>query len=652
MFSGLYPNLGNVRIWSRMTDPRPPRHSSSYLEGVARLVEQLPAVVWTTDRQLRISSFAGRSMVLAGLDASQVLGTSLYEFFQTDDRTHPGIAAHLGALDGVDETYDIKFRGHDFACRVAPLRADDFSIEGCIGLGVDVSDVKRAEEALKRSEAHYRALVEDAPVGIFRSSAAGRFLVVNSSLVKMLGYATPAELLGLDMAADVYVDPKLRGTLIARYESLERVAGVDVDWRRKDGSRITVRLSGQPVRDAGGAVSAWEMVAEDVTERRRLEAQLHTAQKMEALGLVTGGVAHDFNNLLTTILANAELIGAALPASLGEIRSDLLEIRDAAARGGDLVKKLLGFSRRERLLMQPTDVGQLVLEMADVLPRLMPERITVAVDADDDLPPVLADTGALQQIILNLATNARDAIAGHGTIRIRALRAGIDAAHLAEYGWGAVGDYVAIRVEDTGLGMDEETRARVFEPFFTTKPPGEGSGLGLAMVYGLMKQQNGWVGIASRPNEGTTVTLYLPITVRRGTPKPQKAVRETGGETILVVEDEEPIRRVARRVLERHGYRVLTAADGLDALAVYREHEREIALVLSDMVMPRMGGKALYDTLRSAGKPVPVVFMSGYTSRGGDIELAELPPDMEILAKPWSVDQLIARVRETLGRTV
>ena len=632
-----------------MADSQSPRHSSSYLEGLARLAAQLPAVVWTTDRELRITSYTGRATVLAGYQAADVLGRTLYEFFQTEDPHHPGISAHLGALDGLDESYETRFHDFHFACRVVPQRADDDTIEGCIGLAVDVSDVKRAEEALKRSEAHYRALVEDAPVGIFRSSAAGRFLVVNRALVQMLGYTSPDEVRGLDMAADVYVDPNLRAQLTQRYDKAERVAGIDVVWRRKDGTRITVRLSGQPVRDPTGDVVAWEMVAEDVTERHRLEAQLHTAQKMEALGLVTGGVAHDFNNILTTIMANAELINAALPASLAEIRSDVLEIRDAAERGGDLVKKLLGFSRRERLLMEPTDVGDLVRDMADVLRRLLPDRITVTADVEGELPPVLADSGALQQIVMNLATNARDAIASQGLIRLTALRTTIDAAHIAEYGWGTVGDFVAIRVQDSGLGMDEQTRARVFEPFFTTKPPGEGSGLGLAMVYGLMKQQNGFVGVISRPSEGTTVTLYLPITAKRTQPRKTPVPRSGGGETILVVEDEEPIRRVAQRVLERHGYRVLTAADGLDALTVYREREQDIALIVSDIVMPRMGGKALYDTLRSAGKTVPVVFMSGYTARGGDIDAVDIPSDLEILAKPWSVEQLVARVRSSLG---
>jgi len=625
------------------------RHSSGYLEGLARLVEQLPAVVWTTDHALRVTSASGRALEQLGLPADQVHGKTLFEWFHTDDAQFAAIEAHARALKGEEVACEYEYDGRTFTTQVVPLRDEHGDIQGCIGLGVDLGDVRRAEAAVRRSEAHYRALVEDAPVGIFRSSSAGRFLTVNAALMRMLGYESEEEMLGLDLAADVYLDPQLREQLVSHYQQLEHVSGVDVEWRRKDGARILVRLSGQPVRDAQGNVEAWEMVAEDVTERRRLEAQLRTAQKMEALGLVTGGVAHDFNNLLTSILANSELIISALPPSMAEIRSDMLEIQDAAVRGGDLVKKLLGFSRRERLTMQPTETGAVVQEMGEVLRRLLPSRINVHVNVEADLPPVLADAGALQQILLNLATNSRDAIVGNGELRLVAERVTLDTAHVNEFGWGLPGPYVAVRVRDNGLGMDEATRARVFEPFFTTKPPGAGSGLGLAMVYGLMKQMNGFVGVTSAPGTGTTVTLFVPITGRK-TPVPSAAEpQRRRGDIVLVVEDEEPIRRVARRVLERHGYVVLTAADGVEALNLFREHEADVALILTDVVMPRMGGKVLHQTLRDEGKQVPVVFMSGYAARGDTPETAQIDPGMVVLAKPWSVEQLLERVKAAIG---
>ncbi len=625
----------------------PHRSGRPYLEAVTRLVERLPAVVWTTDRDLRFTSSAGAGLATLGLEPDQVRGMSIGEYLGTGDPEHAALRAHRRALAGESAAFEIAFGGATWHATVMPLSGDG-GIIGCAGIALDVTARSHAEGALERSEAHYRALVEEAPVGIFRSSREGRFLTVNPALVAMLGYDDADELAGLDLAADVYVEPDVREALMRRYETTDRVSGVDVDWRRKDGSRIAVRLSGRPVRDAAGSVQAWEMVAEDVTERRHLEHQLRTAQKMEALGLVTGGVAHDFNNLLTTILANTELIASALPASMAQTRSDLLEIQDAAARGSELVKKLLGFSRRERLVMEPVDVGALVTDMVEVLRRLLPERITILAAVEPGLPAVLADAGALQQVLLNLATNARDAIAENGEIRLAVRRAPLDEAFATEHGWGVPGEYVAIDVRDSGLGMDEATRLRVFEPFFTTKPPGAGSGLGLAMVYGLMKQHNGYVQVHSAPGAGTTATLYVPQTRRAAVagaaPRRSRALHH--GQTVLVVEDEEPIRRVAQRVLERHGYRVLAAADGLEALQLFREHEHLVAVILTDVVMPRMGGPALRDTLRGAGKTVPVVFTSGYARSDGEAE--PLDPTVPYLAKPWSVEQLLAAVRGVL----
>jgi PAS domain S-box-containing protein len=629
---------------------RPSGQAPGPLPGLERLVAQLPALLWTTDTELRFTSSDGMGLGGLGLTPGEVVGRTLYEYFGTTDRAHEAIANHLRALEGEQVAFEFDFADRWFITHVLPLRAADGRIVGTLGLAVDVTESKRMERALRKSEAHYRALVEHAPVGIYRASVEGRFITVNQALAVMLGYGSEEELLALEIARDLYVDPAMRRRLMERYANADHVAGEDVEWRRKDGARITVRLSGRPVRDIRGRIECWEMVAEDVTERRRLEAQLRTAQKMEALGLVTGGVAHDFNNLLTTILANSELIGSALPPTFGQIRSDLLEIQDAAARGREMVKKLLGFSRRERLTMQSADLGAVVEEMVDVLRRLVPERIEVTAVVEPDLPPVMADTGAVQQILVALATNARDAIAENGDIRVEVRRTRLDATHVAEFGWGTPGDYVAIVVRDSGLGMDEPTRARVFEPFFTTKPMGSGAGLGLSMVYGLMKQQNGFVDVQSRPGGGTTATLYLPVTVRRTTPtaQPAPAVHTASfSGTTLVVEDEDPIRRVAQRVLERFGFKVLAAADGLEALHLFREHEDEIVLIVTDVVMPRMGGRALYETLRGAGKTVPVIFTSGYAARDA-AEAERLDPSLPYLPKPWTVEQLLEKVRSVL----
>jgi two-component system cell cycle sensor histidine kinase/response regulator CckA len=627
--------------------PDAPR-SAAYLAGLAHLVEHMPVVAWSTDPQLRITSIAGGAADRIGRSASEVVGLSIGEFF--GDPEHPVVIHHRTALRGEPVSYALEWQGRTYDVTIEQLHAADGSVVGVVGMGLDVTERVAALSALETSEGSYRTLVDDAAVGIFRSSPEGKFLAVNPALVAMLGYASAEEMRGLNLAADVYIDPMLRRRLTDRYADADRIAGVDVEWRRKDGSAITVRLSGRPVRDGSGVILSWEMVAEDVTEFRRIEHQLRQAQKMEAIGRLTGGIAHDFNNILTAILANADLIEDALPETETQIRSDLHDIVEAARRGTDLVKKLLGFSRRERLQILPAHLPGTVSKLAGDLEPLLPAGSRLVVQSPgDDFPLVLLDRSAVEQILVSLIANARDAMPRGGTLSIGFVRADLDESYREAHGWGTPGEYVLMTIRDTGPGMDEETRSRAFEPFFTTKPPGAGSGLGLAMVYGLMKQMNGFVRLESAPGEGTTVTLFFPVTHRRTTPQPRPALAAKPGGKVLVVEDEEPIRRVARRVLERFGYSVLDADNGEAALRLYTERSEEISLVVTDVVMPRMGGRELYEALRKGGSSVPVIFTSGYTQRGEmDGEAGGLDPSVPFLAKPWSAEELIARVRESL----
>ncbi len=315
------------------------------------------------------------------------------------------------------------------------------------------------------------------------------------------------------------------------------------------------------------------------------------------------------------------------------------------------MRKLLGFSRRERLQLMPTNLAEALREFEPTLRAALPESIRIELPTTTDEPPVRLDVEALQHIVLDLAVNARDAMPRGGVLALGLDRTTLDEGYRAAHGWGTPGDYVALVVLDSGTGMDEATRSRAFEPFFTTKPPGEGSGLGLAMVYGLMKQMNGFVRLESVPGRGTRVTLFFPVDRRRPTPpSPKRAVTAEPG-LILVVEDEEPVRRVARRVLERSGYQVITATNGEEALALYKERGSTIGLVVTDIVMPRMGGRELYEALRGHGATVPVLFTSGHVTRGGELEgeAGGLDPSVPFLAKPWSADELVRRVREVLG---
>jgi PAS domain S-box-containing protein len=417
--------------------------------------------------------------------------------------------------------------------------------------------------------------------------------------------------------------------------------------RRKDGSEFMVDVAFTPVKNERGEIIRFVGVGQDVSERRRLEDQLRQSQKLEAIGQLAGGVAHDFNNLLTTVLASAALLGEQLPRESPH-RQDIEAILDAAQHGSELTRKLLAFSRRQRLEMRLAVLGDLVQDFARMVRRIVPEDVELSVRTSSSQTTVRADPGAVEQILMNLVTNARDAMPGGGTIRVEVGRGTISEAHQRLHGWGTPGDYVLMTVSDTGSGMDAETQRRIFEPFFTTKPVGSGTGLGMAMVYGLVKEHNGFVYVESAPGRGTVVSLYFPhATGQTGEYRAVTKQEKRGGkETILLVEDNEAVRQVAKRVLERFGYTVLAAADGREALKLIGS-TAEPDLIISDIVMPHVSGPQLISALRERGLKSKLLFTSGYAAPEVRERMAQ-EPDVPFLAKPWTVPGLLQRVREVL----
>jgi CheY-like chemotaxis protein/two-component sensor histidine kinase len=371
---------------------------------------------------------------------------------------------------------------------------------------------------------------------------------------------------------------------------------------------------------------------------------------MQAIGELTGGIAHDLNNILTVVTTNLDLMGSSLSEQQSELKQDFDETQAAVRRGTALIKKLLGFSRRGHLEIQPMDVVSLVADLSLMLRRIVPESIQMNLQTNAKAGTVRADAGALEQILLNLVTNARDAMVDGGLLSISVGGRELGQEYCATHPWTTPGKYVCISVGDSGIGMDEETRERVFEPFFTTKPPELGTGLGLSMVYGLVKQHGGVVDVISKQGEGTTVNLYLPQVYESavGAKRPTPVQTMLGGiETILVVEDEEPIRRATRRVLETHGYTVLLAANGQEALKLYPDHRDDIDLVISDVVMPLLGGAKFYEALLESGGQPKILFTSGYTDR--DVRQAgAIDPALPFIHKPWTVAALLSKIREVL----
>jgi PAS domain S-box-containing protein len=629
-------------------------------EAVRESHSLLHAVIGGTPDAIYVKDLTGRYLLLnsaaaelLGRSAADIVGKTDYELLPesvaSSIRQSDIEVAESGRACTFEESFVVDGDARTYLSTKGVYRDEADNIVGLFGIARDITERTKAEAELRRSEAKYRALVDHAVYGIYSSSLAGRFLSVNRALVSMLGYESEEELLGIRMDSDLYADPSEREQLVAQYLHRDRIEGLEVEWKRRDQTRILVRLSGRLVHGDDGQPEGFEMIVEDVTERRNLETQLRQAQKMEAVGELTGGIAHDLNNVLTIISANLDLIGESLPKGNADLSDDLLQSKEAAQRGRALIRKLLGFSRRSKLEMKPVDVGQLVADLLGMLRRVVPANIEVSLSVVD-CDPIDADSGAIEQMLINLVTNARDAMPEGGAIAITVGPWHMDKLFRAARPWAKLDHCLRLRVEDSGLGMDPQTVERVFEPFFTTKPHGTGTGLGMAMVYGLVKQHGGFVDVSSKAGSGSTIDLYFPFS--KGSvaapikEQPARPVRG-GSECILLVEDEAPIRRVARRVLEKHGYDVVVAVNGNDALARFEERSRKIDLVISDVVMPKLGGAGLYKKLSAGGDPPKILFTSGYTAKDFRTSGA-IDPSLPFLHKPWSVNELLDKVREVL----
>ena len=508
---------------------------------------------------------------------------------------------------------------------------------------------RESEAALRVSEASYSALVEQAPVGIYRSTPAGRFVSANAALARILGYATPQELLALDMARDVYADADERRRLVEQdtytnqvYEELEAT------WKKKDGTRIRVQLSVRASRTPDGHVEFYEAFVRDITNQRQLEAQLAQAQKMEAIGRLAGGVAHDFNNLLTVILSYSELLLEDLPAGSAD-RDDVTQIRKAAQGASELTRQLLAFSRQQILQPKVIDLNASVSGIERLLARVLREDIKLRCTLAPDAGTIRVDPGQLEQVIMNLAVDARDAMPGGGLLTIETANVDLDKAYLQAHPMAKPGPYVMLAVTDNGMGMDAATQARIFEPFFTTKDVGKGTGLGLATVQGIVQQSGGFIWVYSEPDHGTVFKIYLPRVdepASRADDVPAADVR--GTETVLVVEDVTAVRAVTREMLSRYGYNVLEAADGTTALQLAAAYEAPIHLLLTDVVMPDINGRDLAHRFESTRPEMKVLFMSGYTD-DAVVRHGILQKGIAYLQKPFTPGSLATKVRGVLG---
>jgi two-component system cell cycle sensor histidine kinase/response regulator CckA len=507
---------------------------------------------------------------------------------------------------------------------------------------------KRYEEALRRSEARSRSLILSAAFGICRCTLRGRFLDVNPALINMLGHSSVEDLLKLDARHEVFVNPRELDRLAEDYRRTGSLNGVEVQWKRKDGRIIIVRLSGCAAISTDEPEEVLELIAEDITDRRQLEEQLRQAQKMDAVGRLAGGVAHDFNNLLMVIKGYTEVLLEQLEKD-SDMHSKVQSIQQAADRAATLTRQLLAFSRKQLLELKVVDVNTVVGDMERLLRPLIGENIELVTRLSTQTGRTRADAGQLEQVIMNLVVNAKDSMPEGGKLTLQTADVAVGQ-NYSHHRFIQPGRYAVISVADTGHGMDKETQSRIFEPFFTTKEKGKGTGLGLSTVYGIVKQSGGYVFAQSEVGAGTIFYVYLPRVEESAEElSPAKAQQnEAGGcETVLLVEDEESVRELVRLTLASRGYKVIEAENGECGLRLAEDCQERIDILITDVVMPGIGGRELAKRLLSLRPGISVLYLSGYTEDAVATQGA-LGPGTAFLQKPFTLQNLAKKVRDVL----
>ena len=515
------------------------------------------------------------------------------------------------------------------------------------GTQFDITERKRAEAEFAREHALMRAVFESTPDMLFYKGRDGRYRGCNRTFEVYCG-VREKDLIGRTTAE---LFPALAAALDREdRQTYESRAPVRVErWIRHGDARRLVETVLTPLLDEGGKVLGLLGVGRDITARRKSEEQLRQSSKMEAIGQLAGGVAHDFNNLLTIILGNLIVARGTLPDP-HDARDALEDCEKAARRAAELTGQLLGFARRAPMSMVPTDLNACVGATISLLKRVLDPRVLVDVRADPALWSVDAASTQIEQVLMNLCLNARDAMPDGGRITFSTENVAVRASYAGRLLDARPGEFIRLRVEDTGVGIPPETVGRVFEPFFTTKPVGKGTGLGLAMVFGIVKQHNGWIECHSRPGDGTRFDIYLPrSTGTRPEPARLPAAPGPGTETVLLVDDEPMIRNLGKATLERHGYRVLLAGDGTEAIAVYRKQADQIAVVVMDLTMPLMTGQEAARELWKLDPDVKVLFASGYSADAFGTEPTAAWV-VGFLQKPYHPDELAAAVRAAVDQ--
>ena len=631
-------------------------------ERYRRIVETTNEGVWLTDAAHKTTFMNRRMAQMLGCEAGMGLGRSPFEFLDEAERVkfaaylvHP----HAGQIE-------IRYTRTDGTSvwtlvEAAPLFDGTGAYDGSLAMVRDVTHGRLADAALQKSTADllesgrlYRSTFDAAPVGIVHIGLDGQWLRINQRLCDLLGYShDELERRDVRELVESNAPPGEAASLLAMESgTLDRYVVDEKAYRKRDGTFVWARVNMSVHRDSAGRAQYFIAVIEDMTEQRTLEAQVRQAGKMDAIGQLASGVAHDFNNLLTVILGFGEVLTEDETLSPRH-RGDLAEITNAARRASGLTQQLLAFSRQQVLQAVPLEVNALISDMAGMLGRLIGEHIEVALTPGAGNCRVLGDRSQLEQVVMNLVVNARDAMLDGGRVTIETAEVDLENSSFHDE-TVLPGRYVMIAVTDTGCGMSKEVQRRLFEPFFTTKDTGKGTGLGLSTTYGIVKQSKGYIWVYSDVGYGTTFKVYLPCSTGSiqapATPAAVSAPVLTDTGTVLLVEDQLGVRMLAKRILENTGYRVIEASDGTEAERLYAEKFKSIDLVLTDVVMPACGGLELTERLRTYSPDVKVLYMSGYTEQSA-VRALGFDEGLPFVQKPFTAAELVRKVRGALKRT-
>lgn len=613
------------------------------------------------DRDMRII-WANRTTTLESkISAEELVGHTCFEIFVGRDTPCPECPTARALKSGKTEhtimhhaqSRDMKGESY-WDSYAVPIKDKSGDVMQVIQLTRNITEYRKTESAKRESEKKYRTLFEGSIDAIFITKRGGEFIDANQSFLKLFGYSW--EEITKISSRDFYADPEGRDRFMEKIEKHGSVTGFSVKLVKKDGKKIDCLITASVRRDDNGAVIGYQGVIRDITEKKRteeekkqLESQLLHAQKMEAIGTLSGGIAHDFNNILQAISGYTQILLMGKELDNPDYKR-LKAIEKSAFRAGDLTSQLLIFSRKVPAKLRPLDINQELMQAVEMLGHTIPKMISIELNLGKGIKIINADKTQIEQIIMNLAINARDAMPDGGKLIFETMNVSIDEGYMKAHLGAVPGGYVLLSVSDTGHGIDKESVEHIFEPFYTTKERGKGTGLGLAMVYGIIKSHNGYIMCYSEEGEGTTFKIYFPVMeIETGGLQHEEKIMDIkgGNETILIVDDEENLREIGKEMLTKFGYIALTAPDGEGALKIYRKRKDEIDLIIMDLIMPGMGGKKCLEKILKIDPNARVIIASGYSGNGHTKEIFKAGAK-GFINKPYDINQMLRVVREAL----